>query len=68
MGIESNNEREGALSGFFSCGSTNMLEDFGESNLAILGVGWEEQLFHLFFPNNGVSLLLYVLITVCCLF
>ena len=42
MGIESNNARDGALSGFFSCGSANKIGGSGPSNLASLRVGWEE--------------------------
>ena len=42
MRIESDNARDDALSGIFSCGSTNRLEGSGASNLAALGVGWEE--------------------------
>ena len=42
MGIESDNARDGALSGFFYCGSANRIEDSGASDLAALGVGWEE--------------------------
>ena len=53
MGIESDNARDGALSGFFSCGSTNRLRGSGASNLAALGVGWEERLFHFYFPSSG---------------
>ena len=49
MVIKSINARDGALCGFFSCGSTNRLEGYGGSNLAPLGVGWEEWLFHLYF-------------------
>ena len=42
QGIESNNSRDGALSGFFSRGSTNMLEssrasDFGSSRSCLGG-------------------------------
>jgi len=39
-----------SIEGFFSCGSTNMLGGSGASNLAALGVGWEEQLLHFVFP------------------
>ena len=61
MGIESDNARDGALSGFFSCGSMNRLKGYGASDLDALGVGWEERLFRLWFPNNGATFLL------CCL-
>ena len=46
MGIESGNVRDGALSGFCSRGSTNRCRGSRESDLASLGSGWEEQLFH----------------------
>ena len=47
--IESDNARDGPLSGFHSCGSANMLGCSGASNFASLGVGWKEQIFHLCF-------------------
>ena len=47
--IESDNAKDGPLSGFHSCGSANMLGGSGASNLAAPGVGWEEQLLHFFF-------------------
>ena len=50
MGIEYDNARDDALSVFFSCGSMNRLVGSGTSDLATLGVGWEERLFHFFFP------------------
>ena len=68
MGIEFDNARDGALSGFFSHASMNMIKGSGASNLADLGVGWEEWLFHFGFPSNGAMFLLYVLITVGYLF
>ena len=68
MGIESDNPRDDALSGFLSCGLANRIGGFGASNLAPLGVGWEERLFNLCFPNNGARCLFYVLITIRCLF
>ena len=40
--IEYDNARDGTLSGFFSCGSTNRIGGSRESNLDALGVGWEE--------------------------
>ena len=60
MRIESNNERDGTLSVFFSCGSMNILEGFGESELDSLGVGWEERLLFFCFPSSGSRFLLYV--------
>ena len=39
MGIEYDNARDGALSGFFSCGSANRLGGSRASELAALGVG-----------------------------
>ena len=50
MGTESDNTRDDALSRFFSCGSMNKLEGFGESNLAFLGVGWENDYSIFIFP------------------
>ena len=52
MRIEFDNARDGTLSGVFSCGSTNRLGGSGVSDLAALGVGWVEHLFHLFFPQK----------------
>ena len=49
MGIEFENERDGALSGLCSCGLVNKLEGSGASKLDALGVGWEEGLIHLSF-------------------
>ena len=46
MGIESGNVRDGALSGFCSRGLANMFRGSRESDLASLGSGWEERLFH----------------------
>ena len=66
--IEFDNARDGALCGFFSCGSTNRLKGSATRNLDALGVGWEERLCQLCFPNSGVRLLFYFLITVGCLF
>ena len=54
------NARDGALKDFFSCGLVNMLGGFGASNLATLGVGWEEQCFHFCFPSSDARLLFYV--------
>ena len=51
MGIESDNARDGALSGFFSSGSTKRLEGSRASDLAALGVGWEEKKIPFFFPT-----------------
>ena len=42
MGIESDNARDGTLSGFFSCGSVSTLGDSSVSDLVALGVDWEE--------------------------
>ena len=42
MGIESNNARDGALSGFFSCGLARRIVGSGTSNFVSLGFGWEE--------------------------
>ena len=42
MGIESDNPRDDALSGFLSCGLANRIGGFGASNLAPLGVDWEK--------------------------
>ena len=67
MGIGFDNVSGGELSGFFSCGSSNMLMGSRESNLVSLGVGWEEPLFHLCFPSSGARFLFYVLITLGCL-
>ena len=53
------NERDGALR-FFSCGSTNRLGGSGASNLAALGVGWEEQYLHSCFPSVGAKFILYI--------
>ena len=60
MGIEYDNAREGTLSGFCSCGSTNMLGGSEASNLVPLGVGWEAPLFHFCFPSIVVRFLFYV--------
>ena len=68
MGIEYDHARDDALSGFFSCGSTDRIEGSGASNLTVIGVGWEEPLFHFCFPSSGARFLLYVLITVDYLF
>ena len=46
---------------FFSYGSTNMLKGSGVSNLAALGVGWEEQLLHFCFSSIGARFIIYVL-------
>ena len=59
--IESNNARDGALSGFFSCGSTNRIGASEANDLVALGVGWEEQLFHFCFPNSGANFLVLFL-------
>ena len=61
MGIESENSRDGALKDFFSCGLVNRLGGSGASNLATLGVGWEEQLLHFCFPSIGARFIIYVL-------
>ena len=53
--IEYDNARDDALSGFFSCGLVNRLMGSGASDLAALGVRWEEQLFHFYFPSSGVT-------------
>ena len=53
MGNWSVNARDGALSVFFSYGSTNRLGGCRESDLDALRVGWEEQLFHFCFPSIG---------------
>ena len=70
MGIEFDNTRDGALSGFFSCGSVNGLRGSGASDLTALGVGWVKRIFHLYFPSNGSRLLfcclLLILVTVEC--
>ena len=69
--IESDNARDSTLSGFFSCGSMNKLEGSGAIDLAALGVGWEERLFHLCFPSSDARFLSYCLllklVTVGCL-
>ena len=62
LGIESDNARDGALSGFFSCGWANRLKDYGASDLAALGVSWEERLFHLCFWSSGSRLISYCLL------
>ena len=49
---------------FFSCGSTNRLKGSGTSSLDSMGIGWEEQLLHLFFPSVGARFILYSLISV----
>ena len=49
MGIEYENARDDALSGFFSCGSANRIGGSGSSNLVSLGIGWVERLLHLYF-------------------
>ena len=46
MGIESGNVRDGALSGFCYRGSANRFRGSRESDLATLGFGWQERLFH----------------------
>ena len=46
MGIEYDNARDGALSGFCYCGSMNKIGGSGTSDLHALGVGWEERLSH----------------------
>ena len=46
MWMEFDNVRDGALGGFFSCGSMDRIEGFGASDLDALGVGWVEFLFH----------------------
>ena len=51
--IESDNVRDGALNGFFSCGSTNMIEGSRASNLDALGVGWEERQLQFCFLGRG---------------
>ena len=38
----------------------NMVGGFGVSNLAALGVGWEEQLLHFCFRNVGARFTIYV--------
>ena len=48
MGIGFDNVSDGALSGFFSCGSSNKLMGSGESNLVSLGVGWEDHSIFVF--------------------
>ena len=60
--IEYDNTRDDTLSGFFSCGSANKLGGSGASNLAALGVGWEERLFHFCFPSSGSRFLFYFLL------
>ena len=45
MRIKQDNERDGTLSGFFSCGSAKKIGGSRASDLATLGVGWEERLF-----------------------
>ena len=61
MGIESCNVRDGALSGFCSHGSANRFRGSRESDLAALGSGWEERLFHLSFPRSGSRIFSYFL-------
>ena len=60
--IESDNARDGALSGFFLCGSVNRLGGSRASDLAALGVGWDERLFHFYFPSSGGMFLSYCLL------
>ena len=50
MGIGFDNVSGGELSGFFSCGSSNMLMGSRESNLVSLGVGWEDHSIFVFPP------------------
>jgi len=59
--IESDNARDDALRGFFSCGSEKRLGGFLASNLDALGVGWEERIFRFYFPSSGSRFLLYIL-------
>ena len=61
MGNEYDNARDGALSDFFSRGSANRLGGFGASDLAALGVGWEERLFHFCFPDSGARFIVLFL-------
>ena len=42
MGIDHDNAIDVALSGFFSCGSMNMLTGSIASDFVALGVGWKE--------------------------
>ena len=42
--IEYDNARDGTFRGFFSCGSAKRPEGSQASNLATLGVGWEDRL------------------------
>ena len=52
------------IEGFFSYGSVKNLGGSGSSNLASLGVGWEEQVLHFVFPSVGGRFILYV--SKCC--
>ena len=61
MGIECDNVRDGALSGFCSCGSVNRFRGSRESDLDALGFGWEERIFHLSFPISGSQIFSYFL-------
>ena len=54
------NARDGTLKDIFSCGSANMLEGSGASNLVAQGVGWEEQLLRFCFPNIGARFMIHV--------
>ena len=63
MRIEYDNARDDTLSGFSSCGSANRLGGSWASNLASLGVGWEEQILHFCFPGVGAMFLFYCLFT-----
>ena len=62
MGIEFDNARDAALSGFFSCGSETRISGSRETDLVSLGFGWEEQVFHLCFPSSGAKFLFYCLL------
>ena len=62
MWIESDNEKVGTLSGFFSCGLANRLGGSRPSDMAALGVGWEEWLFHFYFPSSNARFLFYCLL------
>ena len=61
MGIESDNVRDGALSGFCSHGSGNRFRGSRECDLVAIGAFWEERLFHLSFPRSGSRIFSYFL-------
>ena len=70
--IESDNAIDDTLSGFCFCGSANKFGGSRASDLAALGVGWEEWLFRFYFPSSGAKFLLCCLllnlVTVGCVF